>query len=99
LNARKLLLSSIALLLLLQGAGRDVRANQLPGEVVTGVVTSVSNDSSISIDGKSYRIKSGSPAASAARTIATGQTVDAQLNGAANSAASEVVNLVTHTNR
>jgi hypothetical protein len=92
------LLSSIALLLL-QGVGRDVRANQLPGAVVTGVVTSVSNDSSISIDGKSYRIKSGSPAASAARTIATGQTVDAQLNGAANSAASEVVNLVTHTNR
>jgi hypothetical protein len=98
LNARKLLLSSIALLLL-QGVGYDVGANQLPGEVVTGVVTSVSNDSSISIDGKSYRIKSGSPAASAARTIATGQTVDAQLNGAANSAASEVVNLVTRANR
>jgi hypothetical protein len=98
LNARKLLLSSLALLLL-QGAGRDVRANQLPGEVVTGVVTAVFNDSSISIDGKTYRIKSGSPAASAARTIAKGQTIDAQLNGAANSAASEVINLVTRTNR
>jgi hypothetical protein len=98
LNARKLLLSSITLLLL-QAVDRDLRANQLPGEVVTGVVTSVSNDSSISIDGKSYRIKSGSPAAGAARTIAKGQTVEAQLNGAANSAASEVINLVTHTNR
>lgn len=98
MNARKLLLSSIALLLL-QGGGRDARANQLPGEVVTGVVTSVSNDSSISIDGKSYRIKSGSPAASAARTIAKGQTIDAQLNGAANSAASEVINLIIHTTR
>jgi len=98
LNTRMLLLSSIALLVL-QGVGRDVRANQLPGEIVTGVVTSVSSDSSISIDGKSYRIKSGSPAASAVRTIAKGQAIDAQLNGAANSAASEVINLVTHTNR
>jgi hypothetical protein len=98
LNAIKFLLSSIALLLL-QGVGRDVRANQLPGEVVTGVVTAVSSDSSISIDGKSYRIKSGSPAASAARTIAKGQTIEAQLNGAANSAASEVINLIPHTSR
>jgi hypothetical protein len=98
LNTKILLLSSIALLVL-QGVGRDVRANQLPGEIVTGVVTSVSSDGSISIDGKSYRIKSGSPAASAARTIAKGQAIDAQLNGAANSAASEVINLVTHTNR
>jgi hypothetical protein len=98
LNTKILLLSSIALLVL-QGVGRDIRANQLPGEIVTGVVTSVSSDGSISIDGKSYRIKSGSPAASAARTIAKGQAIDAQLNGAANSAASEVINLVTHTNR
>jgi hypothetical protein len=98
LNARKLLLSSVALLLL-QGVGADLRANQLPGELVSGVVTSVHSDSSISIDGKSYRIKSGSPAASAARTIAKGQTIDAQLNGAANSAASEVINLVPHTTR
>lgn len=98
MNARKLWLSSIALLSL-QGVGRDVRANQLPGEVVTGVVTSVSSGSSISIDGKSYRIKSGSPAASAARTIAKGQTIEAQLNGAANSAASEVINLIPHTTR
>jgi hypothetical protein len=98
LNTKIVLLSSIALLVL-QGVGRDVRANQLPGEIVTGVVTSVSSDGSISIDGKSYRIKSGSPAASAARTIAKGQAIDAQLNGAANSAASEVINLVTHTNR
>ena len=98
MNTKILLLSSIALLVL-QGVGRDVRANQLPGEIVTGVVTSVSSDGSISIDGKSYRIKSGSPAASAARTIAKGQAIDAQLNGAANSAASEVINLVTHTNR
>jgi hypothetical protein len=98
LNAGKLLLSSVALLLL-QGVGADLRANQLPGELVSGVVTSVSSDSSISIDGKSYRIKSGSPAASAARTIAKGQTIDAQLNGAANSAASEVINLIPHTTR
>jgi predicted nucleic acid-binding Zn ribbon protein len=98
LNTKKLLLSSIALLLL-QGVDRDGRANQIPGEVVTGVVTSVSNDSSISIDGRNYRIKSGSPAASAARTIAKGQTIDAQLNGAANSAASEVINLIPHTTR
>ena len=98
MNTKILLLSSIALLVL-QGVGRDIRANQLPGEIVTGVVTSVSSDGSISIDGKSYRIKSGSPAASAARTIAKGQAIDAQLNGAANSAASEVINLVTHTNR
>lgn len=69
-------------------------ANQLPGDLVTGQVNAVAGDSSIKVDGKIYRIKSGSPAAQAVRNVAPGQTVDIQLNGPANSSATEVVNVV-----
>lgn len=87
------------LLTLALGAGVELRANQLPGEMVTGQVTAVSGNSQITVDGKSYRIKSGSAAAAAARSAVRGQTVDIQLNGPANSSASEVINLVTRATR
>jgi hypothetical protein len=68
--------------------------NQLPGELVSGQVNAVAGDSSIKVDGKIYRVKSGSPAAQVVRSIAPGQLVDVQLNGPANSSASEVVNVI-----
>lgn len=68
--------------------------NQLPGDLVTGQVNAVAGDSSIKVDGKSYRIKSGSPAAQAVRNVSPGQVVDVQLNGPANSSATEVINVV-----
>ena len=73
--------------------------NQVPGDLVSGQVTAVSGNSTININGKAYHIKSGSPAADAARTIAAGQVVDAQLNGPANSSATEVINLVARGSR
>ena len=76
-----------------------VFANQLPGALVSGRVTAVAGNSTINIDGKVYHIKSGSPAADAARTIAAGQIIDAQLNGPANSSATEVINLVARGSR
>jgi hypothetical protein len=71
-----------------------VIGNQLPGELVSGQVNAVAGDSSIKVDGKVYRIKSGSVAAQAVRSIVPGQQVDVQLNGPANSSVSEVVNVV-----
>jgi hypothetical protein len=69
-------------------------ANQLPGDLVSGQVNAVAGDTSIKVDGKIYRIKSGSPAAQAVRNISLGQVVDVQLNGPANSSVTEVVNVV-----
>ena len=84
---------------LLAGPIAGSLANQLPGDVVSGRVTSITGGSTINIDGKIYRIKSGSVAANAARTISAGQLVDAQLNGPANSSATEVINIVTRAAR
>lgn len=83
--------AAITVALLLSGS---VLANQLPGELITGQVNAVAGDTSINVDGKIYRIKSGSPAAQAVRNISLGQVVDVQLNGPASSSATEVVNVV-----
>jgi hypothetical protein len=87
---------AIAVALILVG---PAFANQLPGDLVSGHVTAVAGNSSINIDGKVYHIKAGSPAADAARTIAAGQVVDAQLNGRSNSSGAEVINLVARGTR
>jgi hypothetical protein len=72
-------------------------ANQLPGAMVTGHITSVSGTEWINVDGHSYRIASSSAAASAVSKLTPGQLVDVQLTGPANSSASEVVNVVLHS--
>lgn len=74
-----------------------VLSNQIPGPVITGQVSAVSNGDWITVDGKAYRIQAGSPAASAAPKFTQGQRVDLQLNGPANTAASAVVNIVAHS--
>lgn len=83
--------AAIGVVLILSG---PVMANQLPGDLVTGQVNAVAGDSSIKVDGKTYRIKAGSPAAQAVHTVSPGQVVDVQLNGPANSSATEAVNVV-----
>jgi hypothetical protein len=86
--------TAAALILLASGARAD--ANQLPGTLVTGQVTAVSGTEWIKVDGRNYRIKAGSAAAKAVSKLIPGQRVDVQLNGPANTAASEVINVVLH---
>jgi hypothetical protein len=93
LNARKLFFALSAAVCL----SGPAMANRVPGATLTGHVTATSNGDWIKIDGKSYRVKSGSPAAAAASKLTTGQYVDIQLNGPAGAAASEVVNVVPHS--
>jgi hypothetical protein len=71
--------------------------NQIPGDVVTGSVTSVSGSQSISIQGHNYLIKVGSPAAAAAAALTPG--VVAVLDGPASSPSSHVINVVRHAGR
>lgn len=73
------------------------QANQMPGAMITGSVTSVSGTEWIYVDGHPYRIQSGSPAAAAVQKLTPGQHVDVQLNGPANTAASEAINVVVRT--
>ncbi|HEY6484011.1 MAG TPA: hypothetical protein VIY54_10850 [Steroidobacteraceae bacterium] len=89
----------VALLAAVNLIGFDAFANQIPGELVTGTVTSVSGQDWIKVDGHSYHIQSGSAAAAALQGLAPGQRVDVQLNGPANTAASEVINIVPHAGR
>jgi hypothetical protein len=74
-------------------------ANTVPGEMVTGNVTAVNGRKSLNIQGRTYRLKEGSPAAAAAAHLATGQSVSVQLDGPANSPSSQVINVVTHSGR
>lgn len=79
--------------------GLPALANQIPGELITGTVTSVSGQEWIKVDGHSYRVKAGSAAAAALQGVSPGQLVDVQLNGPSNTAASEVINVVAHPGR
>jgi hypothetical protein len=72
------------------------RANQIPGVLITGRVTSVSRGDWINIDGHSYHIPSGSPAAATAPTLSQGQLVDVRLTGSSKSASSEVISIAPH---
>jgi hypothetical protein len=71
------------------------RANQIAGQVVTGYVTAVGGDS-ITINGQTYNIDPGSPAADEVGSISPGQRVDIQLDGPASSPDSEVTNVAVH---
>jgi hypothetical protein len=74
-------------------------ANTVAGEIVTGNLTAVDGRRSLNIQGRTYRLKEGSPAAAAAAHLAPGQSVSVQLDGPANSSYSQVINVVTHTGR
>ena len=88
--------AAIATALVFCLASFTVAANQVPGALITGHLTSVSGAEWINIDGHSYHIASGSPAANAVAKLTPGQVVDVQLSGPANSSGSEVVNVVSH---
>jgi hypothetical protein len=76
-------------------AAGTIQANQLAGPVVTGTLTSIQGDS-ITVDGQTYTIAPGSPAADELSSLSTGQRVDVQLNGPASSPDTEVTNVTMH---
>ena len=71
------------------------QANQLAGPVVTGTLTSIQGNS-ITVNGQTYTIAPGSPAADELSSLTTGQRVDVQLNGPAASPDTEVTNVTVH---
>jgi riboflavin synthase alpha subunit len=98
LNAKHTFTTLVAMTCVALGSSVAL-GNKVPGDVVTGPVTSVSGVQSISIQGHKYGIKVGSPAVSAAANLAPGQVVEVQLDGPASSPSSHVINVVTHTGR
>jgi hypothetical protein len=101
LNARKRAgfsgaVLAAALTLGLLGSGTAL-ATRVPGVQVTGQVTAVSRTDAITVDGHLYLILAGSPAAQQVVNIKVGQVVDLQLNGPANTSASEVISISLHS--
>jgi hypothetical protein len=86
------LAATIAVAILAAGA---TRANQLAGPVITGTLTSIQGDS-ITVNGQTYNIAPGSPAADELSSISTGQRVDVQLSGPADAPDTEVTNVTVH---
>ena len=76
--------------------GNAARANQIPGQLITGYVTSIQGTDSITVDGQVYTIDPESPAADELSSLSPGQRVDVQLNGPASSPDSQVVNVAVH---
>jgi len=101
LNARPTLLALLALLAAaatVLSAAR-LEANTVLGEIVTGTVTAVNGRLSLNLQGRTYRLKDGSPAVAAAAHLAPGQSVTVQLDGPASSSSSQVINVAPHTAR
>ncbi len=97
MNKRHTLLALLAAAGTTLGTG-SIEANTVPGDVITGSLTAVNGRQSLSIDGRTYRLKDGSPAVAAAVHLTPGQSVTVQLDGPASSP-SQVINVVTHTGR
>jgi hypothetical protein len=76
-------------------AAGTAHANQLAGPIVTGYLTSVQGDS-ITINGQTYTVAPGSPAADELSSLSPGQRVDVQLNGPAAEPGTEVINVALH---
>jgi hypothetical protein len=98
LNARH------ALLVLLAVAGTalsatSLEANTVLGDIITGSLTAVNGSQSLNVDGRTYRLKDGSPAVAAAAHLMPGQSVTVQLDGPASSPSSQVINVVSHSGR
>jgi len=94
LNARHTLLALLATAGTVLGTG-SIEASTVPGESLTAV----NGRQSLNIEGRTYRLKDGSPAFAAAAHLTPGQSVTVQLDGPASSPSSRVVNVVTHTGR
>ena len=98
MSARYLLLALLAAAGTVLSAG-SLEANTVSGDIITGSLTAVNGIQSLNIEGRTYRVKDGSPAVAAAAHLAPGQSVTVQLDGPASSPASQVINIVTHTGR
>lgn len=98
MNARHLFVALVATTCAALGSS-GAWGNQIPGDVVSGTVTSVAGNQSINIQGHDYPIQSGSPAAKAAAGLTPGQVVDVQLNGPASSPSSHAINIVPRSSR
>ena len=98
MNARQTLLALLAVAGTALAAG-SLEANTVPGDIITGSLTALNGRQSLNIEGRTYRLKDGSPAVAAAAHLTPGQSVTVQLDGPASSPASLVINVVPHTGR
>ena len=98
MNARQTLLALLAVAGTALGAG-SLEANTVPGDIITGSLTALNGRQSLNIEGRTYRLKDGSPAVAAAAHLTPGQSVTVQLDGPASSSSSLVINVVPHTGR
>ena len=98
MNARHTLVALLAAASTLLGTA-SLEANAVAGDIITGSLTAVNGRQSLNIEGRTYRLKDGSPATAAAAHLAPGQSVTVQLDGPASSPSSQVINVVPHTGR
>lgn len=98
MNARHTLLALLAVVGAALSA-TSLEANTVLGDIITGSLTAVNARQSLNIEGRTYRLKDGSPAVAAAAHLTPGQSVTVQLDGPASSPSSRVINVVTHTGR
>ena len=98
MNARHTLLALLAAAGTALSAG-SLEANMVTGDIITGSLTAVNGRQSLNIEGRTYRLKDGSPAAAAAAHLIPGQSVTVQLDGPASSPSSRVINVVPRTGR
>ena len=80
-------------------ATSSLTANTVPGDIITGSLTAVNGSQSLNIEGRTYRLKDGSPAIAAAAHLTPGQSVTVQLDGPSSSPSSRVINVVPRTGR
>ncbi len=79
--------------------GGPAQANTVAGDIITGNLTALNGRQSLSVDGRTYRLRDGSAAAAAAAHLVPGQSVTVQLDGPASSASSQVINVVPQGRR
>ena len=77
-------------------AGSAAEASRPVVMPVTGRVSEVRGEDVIVVDGKSYRVLPGSPAAHAIARVHAGQVVDLVFNADASQASSRVISITLH---
>jgi hypothetical protein len=77
----------------------SLEANTVTGDIITGNLTAVNGRQSLTVEGRTYRLKDGSPAVTAAAHLTPGQSVTVQFDGPASSPSSLVINVAPHTGR
>jgi hypothetical protein len=73
------------------GMAAPADANRVVGATISGRLSAVTGGDTLVVDGHNYRVKPGSPAASALRTLEPGTRISLVLDGPAESPASRVV--------